>query len=180
VVGYAGRMKSLLMILPALAWLGWTPARAELPALLKPAVEAFDQAMRAHDEAVAARIGTERSAYLAALAAARRIEAGAGRQAGTAAIDREIAAVQGGSLPEQVPAGLPAQLQPHRQRFAGAPARAAAAQAGPRRHSIASHLKWLEQLAGRASAAKDETLAAAIASERRRVLSLHETAPAPP
>jgi hypothetical protein len=168
------KLSHLFCSIPVLVGLLATSGAAGLPETVKTQATQFDAAMKQYDASVAAQKKLALDQYAATLNAARRIEEGAKRAAGVAAIDAELAARKAGAIEGKTPAELPAHLGTARERFVTATKRAATSNDSVRKFTVDGYLKWLTELQAAHARAKDDATVTAIEAEKKRVAALME------
>lgn len=145
---------------------------AELPGLLKPTAERFDEGMKGYDKTEAAMVKADRDAYLTVLGVLRKRSEGAKQTEAVAAIDLEIKAVNAGPITGEPPAHLPQEALRYRKQYVDAPEKAVKALASTRRFTREVYLKWLDDTAASVRRfGNDKALEAAVAGEKARVLA---------
>lgn len=151
--------------------LGVSPA-AEVPVGLKPYADRFDQDCAALDAARDSQLKIPRDRYRAALGAAQKSAAAAGKTNVLNAVTAEIEALSAGSLPEMFPADLPHQLAQDRRAYIAAVANVARA-LPPRQRDVATkYLRVLAALEASALKSMDAAMAEAVSSEKLRAAAL--------
>ena len=143
---------------------------AELPPLLKPHAERYDQDRAALTASGAAALKPARERYLAALAAAQKVATAAVKTGDLAAIAAEIAGANGGAVKPEFPPDLPRNLATERKNFITATANIEKAIPPKLRELATKYLQTLVALDAQALRAKDAALTEAVAAEKQRVL----------
>ena len=163
------RVFGVLCLLPLL---GGPVLSAEVHPELKRTSEQYDSDQKGYDDSLAIQKKSAQDGYLAALAAARKMEEGAKRPAGVAAIDAEIAAVKKGAMGEKAPAGFPQHLETYRDRYLTTIKQAAVTIVSAKKNRTESYLTWLNGMEEAGKRGKGEALVAAVLEEKKRVLKL--------